>query len=77
MEQVTVRDDGDFIVFVDYSIGRKVEYDIAVNRCNTPISLVWWIHHMCEKGWMTTHAIECFIELATQKMGLKPYEGEK
>jgi hypothetical protein len=38
--------------------------------------LIWWIHHLCEKGWMNTEKTKDLIEVATEEMGLKMYQGE-
>jgi hypothetical protein len=51
-------------------------YYIGLDRIDTTIKLVWWIHHLCEKNWFDQEINQRLIELATERMGLKTYQGE-
>jgi hypothetical protein len=50
--------DGDHII-----INPGFEYQIALNRCDTPEKLLSWIFHLSEKTWMTTEVLHKFIDL--------------
>lgn len=52
------------------------KYFIEFNRIDNPIKLIWWIHHLCEKDWITKETIETLIEVTTKNMGIGMYEGE-
>ena len=43
------------------------EYCIELDRCDTPEKLLEWVHHLCEKTWMTTDILARFIEVASVK----------
>ena len=52
-------------------------YEILKSRIDTPMKLVWWIHHLSEKNWVTTGTIRALIYHAMiDVMGMKMYEGE-
>jgi hypothetical protein len=53
------------------------EYNFAAERIDTPLRLVWWLHHLCEKRWMDNERVRRLIEVATGQMGVKMYEGKK
>lgn len=46
------------------------EYDIPIERCNTPDKLLAWMVHLCEKTWMNTAVLERFAQVAAQKSGI-------
>jgi|GEM_PF-2369010 hypothetical protein len=51
-------------------------YYIGLDRIDNPIKLIWWIHHLCEKQWFNQRMSKRLIELATERMGLKMYQGQ-
>ena len=51
-------------------------YDIPRSDCSNFTKLLWRVHHLCEKTWITGSMITRLIELATEKMGKKMYQGE-
>jgi hypothetical protein len=52
------------------------EYDIPLSRIDNHTKMVWWVHHLCEKNWITTELICRFIEEVTHALGQKMYNGE-
>ena len=40
------------------------EYNIALNRCDTPAKLLGWIRHLSEKTWLTMDMLDRFIAVA-------------
>lgn len=38
-------------------------YEIVAKNCRTTAELTDWIHHMCEKTWVTTRHIKQFVLL--------------
>jgi len=67
------------ICFKDYEYEeepRENFYFIELDRIDTPIKLIWWIHHLEEKGFFTRWMCKRLIEVTTEKMGFKMYEGE-
>ncbi len=56
---------GDFIV-----INVHYEYIIELTRCDSYEKILGWVHHLCEKTWMTTSLIEKFIEVAVKANNL-------
>lgn len=51
-------------------------YDVYIDRCDNPVKIVWWIHHLAQKPWMSKEKINEFIEIAMGNIGIKPYQGE-
>ena len=51
------------------------EYDIEMNRIETPLDLLSWLHHFCEKSWsgMTFWQFRLLIESVAEKRGWKLY----
>lgn len=76
-DEVELRDG--VIYFKDYEFedeGRENGYFIELHRIDDLKKLTWWIHHLCEKGWVNNSMIRKLIEIATKEIGLKMYEGE-
>lgn len=44
-------------------------YVIPLNRIKEPADLVSWVHHLCEKNWVTTDHITGLLELTCQVRG--------
>lgn len=47
------------------------EYAIDLKRCNSPEKILGWVHHLCEKTWITPAAIRLFISHAESENGIK------
>lgn len=45
------------------------EYNVPIERCNSPEKLLGWIVHLCEKTWMTTTVLERFAQVAAAESG--------
>lgn len=75
LELQTALDKNDLRIEDDYIIIHD-HYEIPFSRIDNPIKLIWWIHHLCEKSWVKPRLINRLIMIATEKMGLKMYEGE-
>lgn len=56
-EQVYI--DGDGIM-----INVAYEYHIDFYRCDSPIKILEWVHHLSEKNWATVAVLKSFIDLA-------------
>ena len=41
------------------------DYDIELDRIDTPSKILSWVHHLCGKTWITPSVIEEFIQVAT------------
>ena len=48
-------------------------YWIAASRINTKEKLVEWIHHLCEKAWITPEHIRQLVDAAASINGWKVY----
>ena len=53
--------DGHIVINVEY------EYNIDLQRCNTPEKLLHWIWHLTEKTWMTNDVMRRFIQIACKE----------
>ena len=40
-------------------------YHIELERCSTPLSIIEWTVHLCDKPWMTLDLLQRFIAVAT------------
>lgn len=47
------------------------EYCIELNRCNTAEKLLMWVHHLCDKSWITKEIIARFIEIACKENNIE------
>lgn len=56
-------EDGHIVINVHY------EYNVALNRCDTPEKLAAWAYHLTEKTWMTTEVMRRFMEVAMAEHG--------
>ena len=52
-------------------INIEYEYSIALDRCDTPEKLLYWIWHLCEKTWITPEVIGRFIEVVCKENNIK------
>ena len=41
-------------------------YKIAIERCDSPVKILDWIDHLCNKPWMTKELIQRFIQVACE-----------
>ena len=48
-------------------------YFIAWNRIRTKGQLLNWVLHLCEKEWMDSDKIACFIVTVSRHFGRDPY----
>lgn len=58
-------EDGYIVINVHY------EYNIAIERINTPEKLLFWVYHLSEKNWVTKQIIRDVVKLAIEKMNIK------
>ena len=49
----------------------RYPYEIELNRIPTPLALMQWVHHLCEKNWMDSERICIFIEAVAANKGWK------
>lgn len=56
------------ISLADYP-GDTPNYDIALDRCNTPEKVLGWVYHLSEKTWITSDHIRAFIKMACREHG--------
>ena len=47
------------------------EYNIPLSSCKKHEQILGWVHHLCEKTWMTPEVLERFIEVACRENGLE------
>ena len=64
------RKDGDFITLSGHP-GLPKSYDVALNRCSTPESILGWVHHLSEKNWVSKKMLREFIEIAANHHGIE------
>lgn len=50
------------------------DYEIELERLNTPQKILGWVYHLCGKNWVTPSVIEEFIDFATTATGQEQFE---
>lgn len=51
----------------------RYPYFIEMSRISTPVSLLWWIHHLTGKNWITRDTIHVLIKKVCAVKGWKMY----
>lgn len=46
-------------------------YNIELNRCDTPAKLLGWIQHLTEKSWLTMGMLDRFVSRASHENGIE------
>jgi hypothetical protein len=72
---VKLMDDGEYCEGKYLSLDNG-KYCICIDRIDNPIKLIWWIHHLNKKDWFKREHVERLIEVATEAMGIKMYQGQ-
>jgi len=58
LERIVSIQDDQIVINVCY------EYNILLSECTSHEQILSWVHHLCEKTWMTPDVLERFIDVA-------------
>ena len=56
-------------------LNARYPYEIGLDRIDTKEKALEWVHHLCEKDWITPQLIRRVLDLAAKHHGWKIYVG--
>lgn len=58
--------------YLTINVDEGYQYEISLERINTPVKILQWVIHLTEKTWMTTELMRQFTMASCTKAGIDP-----